>query len=320
MNDALYLYPHLDAIDICAGSGIGSAVWRTIGGRTSCYVEMDPYCQSILRNRIRDGVICDAPIWDDIWNFPWDEWVGRVDVFFGGPPCQPFSVAGKHLGEHDPRDLWPAVREGIRTIRPRFVILENVRGLLAASPGRWIESEEGLTWNPPRPAAIGRILGELHTLGYDAEWDVISASAVGSPHRRERVWIVAHANGERQRQSAVEADSVRIGGTTRVGLEVSIGGRHESRVSSKMAHTRGDTSDWPFESRLGGTTDGLALGMDCSRASAWSDGWWGNIDPLLPKVKDRAERLRVIGNGWVPQVAMLPLVRVVERIREENTD
>ena len=164
----------MNALDICAGSGIGSAVWRSLGGRTVCYVENDAYCQRLLQARMRDGVICDAPIWSDLRDFDGRPWRGLVDFMFGGIPCQPWSVAGKRAGEADERDLWPDFRRVLCEVEPRFALVENVPGLLARG--------------------LGRILGELAEVGYDAEWSVVSAADVGAPHLRKRVWLVAWRN------------------------------------------------------------------------------------------------------------------------------
>jgi DNA-cytosine methyltransferase len=100
-----------------------------------------------------------------------------VDVLTAGPPCQPFSVAGKRAGADDDRNLWPDTARLICDVRPRVALLENVPGLR----------------NPHErePAYLGTVLGDLATLGYDAWWDCVPASAVGAHHRRDRLWIVA---------------------------------------------------------------------------------------------------------------------------------
>lgn len=105
------------------------------------------------------------------------EAVGRcADVICGGFPCQDVSVAGKRVGlEGERSGLWEEMRRIIREVRPRLVIVENVRGLLSLG--------------------IGRVLGDLAELGYDAEWTVLSAASQGAPHRRDRVFIVAYPNG-----------------------------------------------------------------------------------------------------------------------------
>jgi DNA-cytosine methyltransferase len=100
-----------------------------------------------------------------------------VDLIAGGFPCQPFSNAGKRLGKEDDRWLWPEFARVIGELRPRYVLVENVPGLLAGHGG------------------MGAVLGDLASLGYDAEWDSVPAAAVGAPHLRYRVWIVAYARG-----------------------------------------------------------------------------------------------------------------------------
>ena len=101
-----------------------------------------------------------------------------VDLIAGGFPCQPVSVAGRQAAQDDVRWLWPEFARVVRELRPRLVLVENVRNLLAVNGG----------------SAFGEVVGDLAALGYDAEWHVVSAADVGAPHLRERVWIVAHAN------------------------------------------------------------------------------------------------------------------------------
>lgn len=136
--------------------------------------EIDPYACRVL-----------AKHWPDITNIGdirhvrWDT-IEPVDVIVGGYPCQPFSTAGARNGTDDPRHLWPWFADAIRVLRPRYAVLENVSGHLALG--------------------FGHVLGDLATLGYDAEWDCIPASAVGAPHRRDRVFVLAYSalgNGRR---------------------------------------------------------------------------------------------------------------------------
>lgn len=151
--------------------------------RTVCYIEREPACVEVLIARMRDGSIDEAPVWNDLTTFDGRPWRGCVDCIIGGIPCQPYSVAGLGLGEADERDLWPAFLRVVREVGPRFALVENVPGLLARG--------------------LGRVVGELAESGYDAEWDCISASAVGAPHWRDRVWLVAYPG---------DAGSPRAGG------------------------------------------------------------------------------------------------------------
>ena len=138
-------------------------------------VEIDPFCQKVLAKHWPT-----VPRYDDIMDLDGKE-LERVDLIAGGFPCQPVSYAGKRLGQDDSRWLWPEFARLIRVLRPRFALMENVPGLLSVNDGD----------------AMGEVLGDLAALGYDAEWQVISAAAVGAPHLRERVWIVAYPHSWR---------------------------------------------------------------------------------------------------------------------------
>lgn len=171
--------------------------WRPIG-----YVDIDDYCQRVIAQRIRDGLLPDAPIFGDIKAFIdsgcAELYRGVTDVITAGFPCQPFSVAGKQLGEDDPRNMWPATIECIRIIRPRYALLENVPGLLAP---RWslrlaalfgTRVIRALLWICQfHPAYCGSVLGDLASAGYDARWTVLGADDVGAHHERKRLWIKA---------------------------------------------------------------------------------------------------------------------------------
>lgn len=114
-----------------AGGGLLASKWLE-GFRVVCYVERDPYCVTIIKARIQDKLLDDAPIWDDVQTFDGKPWYGVVDRITAGFPCQPFSVAGKRKGEKDDRNLWPATIRIINEVRPQWCLLENVRGLLSS--------------------------------------------------------------------------------------------------------------------------------------------------------------------------------------------
>jgi DNA (cytosine-5)-methyltransferase 1 len=130
--------------------------------------EIDPYACKVLSKHwpkvVNHG---------NIKSIEWTNIV-RPDIICGGYPCQPFSLAGKRCGEDDPRHLWPWVRNAIGELRPRYAILENVRGHLSMGGAS--------------------VLGDLAEIGYNAEWRLVSAAGVGAPHRRERIIIVAYPN------------------------------------------------------------------------------------------------------------------------------
>lgn len=132
-------------------------------------VEIDPFCRAVLEKHWPH-----VPKYGDIREVKGDE-LEPVDLICGGFPCQPISVAGRRLGEADPRWLWPEFARIVRVVRPKYVLVENVPGLLVRG--------------------MGGVLGDLAALGYDAEWDCIPAAAVGAPHLRDRVFIVAYPHG-----------------------------------------------------------------------------------------------------------------------------
>ena len=164
------------------GGGELAAQWLK-GWRTVAYVEYNDYCQRLIKQRIEDGLLDDAPIWDDVTTFDGNPWRGCVDIISGGFPCQPFSVAGKRDGASDSRNMWPHTIRIINEVRPRYVFLENVPGLLSAVD---ITADESIRY-------FGTILADLAQSGYVGQRRVLSAAEVGAPHKRDRVWIVAYS-------------------------------------------------------------------------------------------------------------------------------
>jgi DNA (cytosine-5)-methyltransferase 1 len=133
-------------------------------------VERDAYCQKVLKKHWPE-----VPCYGDIKEIDFTT-LPAVDLICGGFPCQPVSCAGKRQGDKDERWLWPEFYRAICEARPRWVVVENVPGLLSTSDGR----------------LFGGILGDLARGGYDAEWDLLPAAAFGAPHLRYRVFLVAN--------------------------------------------------------------------------------------------------------------------------------
>ena len=165
-------HQRLRSLHLFAGAGGGILADLLLGHIPVCAVEIDPYCQGVLMHRQADGYLPWFPIWDDVRTFDGAPWHGHVDIMSGGFPCQPWSLAGARKGATDNRNLWPDTFRVVRAVRPHYVFLENVPGLLAH-------------------AYFGRILGDLAEAGYDARWCVLGADDVGAPHRRRRLWILA---------------------------------------------------------------------------------------------------------------------------------
>ena len=161
----------MKVIDAFAGLGGFSLAADALGWDTVAFVEWDKDCQFWLSEHWPS-----VPIYGDITTVQWED-AARCDIFTAGFPCQPHSVAGKRAASDDSRDLWSECVRAISTLRPRYAVLENVSGLLTSESGRF----------------FNRVLSDLAKIGYVGRYDVLSAAECGAPHRRERVWIVAHA-------------------------------------------------------------------------------------------------------------------------------
>ena len=163
MLTVLSLFAGIGGLDL----GLERAGLRTVG-----QVEINPFCRSVLARHWPE-----VPRHDDVRTAPaW--WTAaprpRVDVVAGGFPCQPFSTAGRRRGVADARWGWPWMVDVVRLVRPRYVLVENVAALLADRD------------------AFGWVLADLATLGFDARWGVLSACALGAPHTRERLFLLAY--------------------------------------------------------------------------------------------------------------------------------
>lgn len=299
-----------------AGGGIYASLllgWNTIG-----YVEYDDYCQRVIAQRIKDGIFHEAPIFGDIRHFiesgAVDEYRGVADVVSGGPPCQAFSGAGKRGGRDDPRNLWPAALEVVRRVRPAFAFFEN-------SP-QLCNPERGY-----RHGYLGEIVQELAESGYDVRWRVLSAAEVGAPHKRDRLWIVAHANSggrgeagqrggldgvhgegahDRLAASQLRADVAHAdsAGLAQRGVRRGVRAEAQQRGPRQDAFLGGE--DVPHANGAGRQQQRRAEPVRTQQLAPERCSWWeseSGICRVANGVADRVNRLRAIGNGQVPLVA-----------------
>jgi DNA (cytosine-5)-methyltransferase 1 len=151
-----------------------------IESRIIAYVEQNKAAQEVIRARIRDGKLRDAPIWSDVVTFPGGRFRGYADAIVAGFPCQPFSVAGKKLGTRDERYLFGDVVRIADESDARFLFLENTPGLLIPDADR-----------PDEPAPIADVSRLMAQSGFDCAWLPLSAEDVGARHGRERWWCIA---------------------------------------------------------------------------------------------------------------------------------
>ena len=172
-------------LDLFSGIGGFSLGLERAGMTTAAFCEIDPFCRDVLARHWPS-----TPIYHDIRQLKarrlHHDHIDTIDLICGGYPCQPFSIAGSRRGERDPRHLWPEMHRLIRELRPRWVVCENVLGHV----------ELGLD----------SVLDDLEALGYTTTTFVVPACTVGLPHRRDRVWVVAHAG----RLGRVEAPTARV--------------------------------------------------------------------------------------------------------------
>ena len=162
----------MNELALFAGAGGGILGGKLLGWRTVCAVERDSYAAQVLVQRQNDGCLEPFPVWSDVQSFDGAAWRGIVDVVSGGFPCQDISCAGKGSGLQGERSgLWAEMARIIGEVEPRHAFIENSPMLVT----------RGLT----------AVLADLNAMGFDAEWGCIGASAVGAPHKRERIWIVA---------------------------------------------------------------------------------------------------------------------------------
>lgn len=177
--------------------GLDRAVEEVFGARTAWVSDIDKGACKVLAHRYPD-----APNLGDITAIDWAT-VPRVDIITGGSPCQDLSHAGRRAGmtEGTRSNLWVSMREAIATIKPSFVVWENVQGALSAEAASELEHCPGCMGGTehggPVLRALGRVLGDLADLGFDAEWYGLPASDLGACHRRFRVFVLAYAHGAR---------------------------------------------------------------------------------------------------------------------------
>jgi len=171
----------MNELALFAGAGGGILGGKLLGWRTVCAVEWEPYPASVLCARQNDGLLPPFPIWDDVQTFDGKPWAGIVDVVSGGFPCTDISAAGKGAGiDGEDSGMWREMARIIHEVRPQFVFVENSPMLTSRG--------------------LGRVLGDLASMGFDAKWGVLGAADVGAKHKRDRIWIVAYSNNTKRRR------------------------------------------------------------------------------------------------------------------------
>ena len=258
-------------------------------------VERDQFCQKVLAKHWPN-----VPRFNDVTTFGRSSLDGTVDLICGGFPCQPHSLAGKRKASEDERDLWGEFSRIIREFKPKWVLAENVPGLLSSESGRF----------------FGRVLRDLAQSGYDAEWDCIPAAALGAPHIRYRVFLVAYTNGcqqgrgEQSQRSADQRNSNFAGDGAKRDVDNAKCQRRETRGDNHAKHDRYITG--AAGKHTGNMAHTYSAGLSQPEHERQLSGsiakcdWW-EVEPSVGRVVDgisgRVDRLRGLGNAVVPQVA-----------------
>ncbi len=353
-------------VDLCSGIGGFGYGFETVGlSKPVLFCEIDPWCRKVLKKHWPD-----VPIAEDVKELADDpdRYVPRNlnwsnTILTAGYPCQPFSVAGRQRGTEDPRHIWPWLLKLVALKRPKFAVFENVTGHIALG--------------------LDKVLNDLEGEDYAVTTLIIPASSVGAPHKRERLWIIAHSNsnsqsdvtkheqerlvadtqsskrwprqepkqqkGDAPRQSisngsgnVADTDSTRqqqsykkmedrsskqsdssdiqsrqnVADTSSEGLE----GRQQLRQHTKENGRRqegahgsvaqccddgaGQTADSTAQPRMGDLADGLPKGLDRFGRHDGFELEPSDIPRIASGIKDRANRLKGLGNAIVPQIAM----------------
>jgi DNA (cytosine-5)-methyltransferase 1 len=173
-------------------SGIGGfdLAARWMGWDNVFHVEFNPWCRQVLEYHFPN-----SQSFTDVKQFDGTAWRGHVDIISGGFPCQPYSAAGKRMGKEDERHLWPEMLRIIREAAPTYVVGENVRGLT--------------NWNGG--VVFEEVCADLEAAGYEVWTGILPAAGVGAPHRRDRVWFVAHADDNRTERTSRRDESAGKG-------------------------------------------------------------------------------------------------------------
>jgi len=271
-------------------SGIGgfdlAAEWMGWQNLFNC--EWEEFSRKVLKHHFPN-----AKQHGDIKEFNAAAYAGRIDILTGGFPCQPYSIAGERKGREDERHLWPEMLRVVRECSPRWIVGENVRGLVNWSGGLVFEE----------------VCADLEACGYSVQPFILPACAVNAPHRRDRVWFVAY-NHKRDRteerlQTGREVDVYRIKGNRNAPDTNGDQRRKRRRYEDKSTKTKRYFSvcnarpqtweNFPSKPPLCGGDDGLPRELDGITFSKW-----------------RRESIKAYGNAIVPQVAL----RIFEAIQE----
>ena len=257
------------------------------------HVEIEAYAIAVMAKKMENGELLPTPIWTNLKTLPVQPFRDKVDLITGGYPCQPFSAAGKRLGEDDPRHLWPHIRRHIESIRPVRCFFENVEGHITLG--------------------LREVISDLEALGYRTTWGIFSAREVGAPHQRKRVYILADSNGVRcdrgqlsdrvsKRPMEIEAQQRPQQPVVRSKIKGCSGDSRENELadsSGKGLQRGGVTRN--TSGKESQPNDQFASRCDTAQIRKWKPE--PRVGRVVDGCADRVDRIRLLGNGVVPQTA-----------------
>ena len=305
-------------LDLFSGIGGFSYAAETLicGYETVAFCEMDEFCQKVLKKHWPD-----VPIFDDVRTLDAAR-LGRIDICTFGFPCQPVSQAGLQKAESDDRWLWDEIIRILQVSKPKWIIAENVVGLITIENGLLIE----------------HCISSLEAEGYEIQSVVIPACAKNAPHRRSRIWLVGQLttntykwqsrsgdeskSDETQQFKSSTDDTSERGIVANTCCERSQGGLHRGQIQKRQTEKQhvGHTStirEQPKEraetvvGKMGDMADGISTGL-----LRHFDREPEHIPRVTTGEKDRSKKLRSLGNSIVPQVAAEILLAI--RVSEES--
>ena len=279
-----------NVLSLCTGyGGLEDGIRRAVGAITIlAHVEIEAFAVTNLVNKMETGAMVPVPVWTDLKTFKPGIFRGYVDILTGGYPCQPFSQAGKRLGEKDPRHLWPYIKTIIQDCEPGWVFFENVEGHLTSG--------------------IVQVLADLEGMGYTATAGIFSAAEVGAPHQRKRVFILAHSgsfHAAGANQNGVNRNRVcKLSWKDSIWSEIS--GCRKSCWPSRPGEYQ---YVWEAPRVVG---NGNSIYRCTPSKGRFYDSQIGHpstgqtqseLGRAVDGAIDRVDRLRLLGNGVVPQTA-----------------
>ena len=297
-------------VSFCTGYG-GIERGLALAGvkhRVVANVEIEAYVIANLVSKMESSQMAPAPIWTNVKTFPGKRFRGKVDIITGGYPCQPFSVAGHQLGTEDPRHLWPFILQQIHSIRPVQCFFENVEGHI----NRGLE----------------QVIDDMERAGYKTTWGIFSASEVGAPHQRKRVFILGNSKHDGLPSAEKSRNDSSTSNDREKGEEATVKSSRTSKPSCrkdlpncKSSHSISKGLQRCCKARDTCQKEKESFDQQLARLRSASKRQWlsePKLDRVVDGCKNRTERTRLLGNGVVPQQAALAYLILNERLTEKN--